>query len=126
MKLKIKIVVTTLLWATAIGLSVAFTFGHRPPVALWAMVAAAAAAVLSAALVGDYIAAEASQVIVDKITAERHNTVARAAKQIQDKHRAREDRIVSRIQSTNEAAIRRVAEELVRAIRQGDTPTPIR
>lgn len=125
MRLKLKLITATILWTIAITLAVCFSIWSTHVLVVWAIVSAAAAAVTSAMLAGDYIAGEAAQYIVGRIASERDRTVDRAARQMQQADKVREDRIVSRVQSANEAALRRVAGEIARAMRE-EQPTPLR
>lgn len=125
MQLKMKIVATTILWTIAIATAIGRSTTGEEALGVWAILAAAAAAVLSAALAGDYIAAEATHHILKRITEERNATVDRATRAIGESMKSSEDRAVSRIAAANEAALRRVAEEISEAV-GGDRPTPFR
>lgn len=125
MKLTLKTGIATVLWSAAIACAIVFSIHQDQVVLIWGIVTSAAAAVVSAMVAGDYIARDATHHIVDRIRAEREATVERATKTMQEAGKVREDRIVSRVQSANEAALRRVVEEFARQI-QSDGPTRLR
>lgn len=116
MRLKAKIALTTSLWTVAIAGTFAFTIDERQAVGLWSLIAAAAAAVLSAALAGDFIADEAVKRIMEQVAAERQATVDQAVREMREDAQRREDRTVSRLKEVNEAAVRRVAVDVARAV----------
>lgn len=116
MKLTLKTGAATVLWTAAIACAIAFSIHHDEVTLIWGILTSAAAAVMSAIVAGDYIARDATHHIVGHIKAEREATVDRATKAMQEAGKVREDRIVSRVQAANEAAIRRVAAQVAEAI----------
>lgn len=127
MGLKLKIAFASVLWTAAVACAIAFTVWQALPLLMWGVVTTTAAASVSAMVAGDYIGSAAERRIVERIVAERKCTVDRAAHQMQEADKKREDRTVSRIQAANEAALRRMALEVVRAMREGnDAPSPFR
>lgn len=125
MKLKLKTGIATILWTAAIACAIVFSVHQDQVVLIWGILTSAAAAVVSAMVAGDYIAHDAAEFIVSRIKAERDATVDRATSDMQKSAKVREDRVVSRVQSANEAALRRVAEEIAMAI-CSEGPTPFR
>lgn len=116
MKLKLKTGIATVLWTAAIACAIVFSVHQDQVVLIWGIVTSAAAAVVSAMVAGDYIAHDAAEFIVGRIKAERDATVSRATSDMQKSAKAREDRVVSRVQAANEATIRRVAVQVAEAI----------
>lgn len=125
MKLKLKTGIATILWTSAIACAIVFSVHDDHAVLIWGILVSAAAAVVSAMVAGDYIAHDAAQHIVDRIQAERDLTADKVLTAVRENAKAREDRVVSRVQSANEAALRRVVEEFARQI-QSDGPTRLR
>lgn len=125
MKLTLKTGLATVLWTAAIACAVGFSIHHDEVVLIWGVLTAAAAAVVSAMVAGDYIAHDAARFIVGKIRDERQATADKVLTAVRENAKAREDRVVSRVQSANEAALRRVAGEIAQAMRS-DGPTPFR
>lgn len=123
MGLKLKIAFASVLWTAAVACAIAFSVWRSDPLLMWGVVTTAAAASVSAMVAGDYIGWAAAKHIIDRVTSERNATVDRAARQMQEADKRREDRTVSRIQASNEAALRRMALELVRAMRE-EAATP--
>lgn len=125
MKLTLKTGIATILWTAAIACAIAFSAHNDDVVLIWGILTAAAAAVVSAMVAGDYIARDAAQFIVGKIREERQATADKVLTAVRDNAKAREDRVVSRVQSANEAAIKRVAVEVAEAILR-EPPSPFR
>lgn len=127
MGLKLKIAFSSILWTAAVACAISYTVWRAEPLLIWGVLTTAAAASVSAMVAGDYIGAAASRLIIGEVTAERAVTVERAVKAMQADAKQREDRVVSRIQAANEAALRRMALEVVRAMREGnEAPSPFR
>lgn len=117
MQLTLKIVAASICWTLAIAAAIGRSTTDNESLGVWAILAAAFAAVLSAALAGDYIAHEATKRILERVTEERNSTVDRATRAIGESMRSAEDRAVSRIAAANDAAMRRIAEQLADELR---------
>jgi hypothetical protein len=126
-RLTIKMMVGAIAWTIAIALALGRTVYDEPALTVWAALAAAFAAVVSAAVVLDVVAGEVSKRMLRKIAQERDATVRKAVQAMREDNQQLADRIVERLVAKQDKTVARVAAEIAEAVREESrTPTPIR
>lgn len=123
--LKLKIILSTALWTVAIATAIAYIVFGSGALIVSTVITAAAAAVVSAMIAGDYIAAAATRHLLHELAAERDATVDAAVEAIEGAVQQHADKVVSRTKSANEAMLRRVVADLAEAL-EADQPVPLR
>lgn len=127
MRLTIKMVVAAWSWTIAAGMALARSLYGDSAFDVWAVLAAAFAAVVTVLVATEYIALWAVGEVVRRIAAERDETVRRARKAMREDNQALADRIVERLASKQDKTVARIAAEIAQAMREEvGAPTPIR